>query len=74
MSAYTKKCEEKVSEAVTAENLENFKICRMEDENEYEYILRGSIIPFRATWYEQGERNKIYIFSTWRIAIKRKVA
>ena len=46
----------------------------MEDEKEYDYIVRGSIIPFHATWYEQGGRNKKYIFSTWRIAIKRKVA
>ena len=74
MSAYTTKCEEKVSDALTAENLENLKICRMEDEKEYDYIVRGSIIPFHATWYEQGGRNKKYIFSTWRIAIKRKVA
>ena len=30
MSAYTKKCEEKVPETLTAENLENLETCRME--------------------------------------------
>jgi len=46
----------------------------MEYEKEYDYIVRGSIIPFLATWYEQGGRNKKTFFSTWKIAIKRKVA
>ena len=73
MSAYTKKCEEKVSETLSAENLENLETCRMEHEKEYDYFVRGSIIPFLATWYEQGGRNKFF-FSTWKIAIKRKVA
>ena len=58
MSVYTKKSEEKVLETLTAENLENLEICRMEYEKKYDYIVRGSIIPFPATWYEQGERNK----------------
>ena len=31
-------------------------------EYEYDYVVRGSIIPFLATWYEQGGRNKKYFF------------
>ena len=46
----------------------------MEYEKEYDYIVRGSIIPFLATWYEQGRRKKNFFFSTRKIAIKRKVA
>ena len=45
----------------------------MEYEKKYDYFVRGSIIPFLATWYEQGERNNFF-FLTWKIAIKRKVA
>ena len=44
----------------------------MEDEKEYDYIVRGSIIPFRATWYEQGGRNKIYIFFNLENSNKKK--
>ena len=60
MSAYTKKCGEKAPETLTAENLENLETCRMEYEKKYDYFVRGSIIPFLATWYEQGERNKFF--------------
>ena len=74
MSVYTKKCEEKVPETLTAENLETLEICRMEYEKKYDYFVRASIIPFLATWYEQGEKNKKIFFLTWKIAIKRKVA
>ena len=66
--------EEKVPETLTAENLENLETCRMEYEKKYNYFVRGSIIPFLATWYEQGKRNKKFFFLTWKIAIKRKVA
>ena len=34
----------------------------MEYEKKYDYIVRGSIIPFLATWHKQGERNKKYFF------------
>ena len=47
----------------------------MEDEKECDYIVRGSKICSRATWYEHGERNTRNIFTIWRqLAIKRKVA
>ena len=40
--------------------------------DEYDYIVRGSIIRSRATWY--GERNiKYFQFSTWKTVVKRKV-
>lgn len=40
--------------------------------DEYDYIVRGSIIRSRATWY--GERNtKYFKFSTWKTAVKRKL-
>lgn len=46
----------------------------MEYEKKYDYFVRASIIPFLATWYEKGEKNKKIFFLTWKIAIKRKVA
>ena len=54
--------EKKVPETLTAENLENLETCKMEYEKKYDYFVRGLIIPFLATWYEQGERNKKYFF------------
>ena len=42
-------------------------------EKKYYYIVRGLIIPFFVTWYEQGRTNKNF-FLTLKIAIKRKVA
>ena len=36
----------------------------MEYEKEYDYIVRGSIIPFLSTWYEQGRRKKIFFFNS----------
>lgn len=45
----------------------------MEYEKECDYIVRGSKICSRATWYEHGERNTRNIFSIWRqLAIKKK--
>ena len=41
----------------------------MEYEKKYDYFVRGSIIPFLATWYEQGERKYIF-FLTWKTAVK----
>ena len=54
---------EVVAEASTAENLENLETCKMEYEKEYDYIVRGSIIRSRATWYEHGERNTKYFLN-----------
>ena len=41
MSAYTKKCGEKVPETLIAENLENLETCRMEYEKKYDYFVKG---------------------------------
>ena len=64
MKPRLRKCEEKVAEASTAENLENLETCKMEYEKEYDYIVTGSIIRSRATWYEHGElRNTKYFLN-----------
>ena len=50
-------CEEKIAELPTQENLTNLESAKTEYEKEYDYIVRGSIIRSRATWFEQGERT-----------------
>ena len=72
MSAYTKKCGEKVPETLTAKKVENLETCRMEYEKKYNFFVRGSIIPFLATWYEQGERNKKIFFFNLENSNKKK--
>ena len=58
-----KLCEEKISESPTQENLANFESAKTEYEKEYDYIVRGSIIRSRVTWFEQRERNSKYLFN-----------
>ena len=55
-------CEEKIAESPTQGNLANLELAKTEYEKEYGYIVRGSIIRSRATWFEQGERNGKYFF------------
>ena len=50
-------CEEKIAELPTQENLTNLESAKTEYAREYDYIVRGSIIRSRATWFEQGERT-----------------
>ena len=56
-------CEEKIAESPTQENLANLESVKTEYEQEYDYIVRGSIIRSRATWFEQGERNNKYFLN-----------
>ena len=58
-----KMCEEKIAESPTQENLANLESAKTEYEKEYDYIVRGSIIRSRATWFEQGERNNKYFLN-----------
>ena len=58
-----KLCEEKIADAPTPENLINLESVRAEYEREFDFIVRGSIIRSRATWYEQGERNTKYFLN-----------
>ena len=53
-------CEEKIAESPTHENLANLESAKAKYEKEYDYILKGSIIRSRATWFVQGERNSKY--------------
>ena len=54
-------CEERIAQSPTQENLANLESAKAEYEKEYDYIVGGSIIRSRATWYEQGERNSKYL-------------
>ena len=56
-------CEEKITESPTQENLANLESARAEYEREFDYIVRGSIIRSRTTWFEQGERNSKYFLN-----------
>lgn len=56
-------CEEKIAESPTDENLVNLEAVKAEYEREYDYIIKGSIIRSRATWFEQGERNSKYFLN-----------
>ena len=53
-------CENKIAESPTQENLANLESAKTEYEKEFDYIVRGSIIQSRATWFEQGERKRKY--------------
>lgn len=50
-------CQEAVDAFPTCENIEKLERAKAEYEREYNYIITGSIIRSRATWYEKGERN-----------------
>ena len=56
-------CEEKIAESPTDETLVNLEAVKAEYEREYDYIIKGSIIRSRATWFEQGERNSKYFLN-----------
>ena len=56
-------CEERIAQSPTQENLANLESAKAEYEKEYDYIVRGSVIRSRATWYEQGERNSKYFLN-----------
>lgn len=59
-----KEFESKVAEVPSADNLNELKAAwRLQCESQYDYIVRGSIIRSRATWYEQGERNSKYFLN-----------
>ena len=50
-------CEEEVAASPIPVNVENLEKVKAEYEREYDYIVAGSIIRSRTTWYEKGERN-----------------
>ena len=56
-------CEERIAQSPTQENLANLESAKAEYKKEYDYIVRGSIIRSRATWYEQGEMNSKYFLN-----------
>ena len=68
-----KVCEEKIAESPTHENLANLESAKTEYEKEYDYIVRGSIIRSRATWFEQGERNSKYFLNLEKRNKKKKL-
>jgi len=58
-----KMCEEKIADLPTQKNLANLESAKTEYEKEYDYIIRGSIIGSRATWFEQGAQNSKYFLN-----------
>jgi len=64
---YTEKklkiCENDFAELPTQENVAKLEALKAEYEREYDYIVTGSIIRSRATWFEQGERNSKYFLN-----------
>ena len=56
--------EEKVlADSPTTENLEKLENTKIEYEKTYDYIVKGSVIRSRATWYEKGEKNNKYFLN-----------
>ena len=51
------------SRITNTENVAKLEALKAEYEREYDYIVRGSIIRSRATWFEQGERNTKYFLN-----------
>ena len=58
-----KTCENVLAESPAQENVAKLEALKAEYEREYDYIVRGSIIRSRATWFEQGERNTKYFLN-----------
>ena len=56
-----KKDEERCSIAPTVQNLQTREETKAEYEQECDYIVKGSIIRSRETWYEKGEHNNKYL-------------
>ena len=56
-------CEKDLAELPTQENVAKLEALKAEYEREYDYIVRGSIIRSRVTWFEQGERNSKYFLN-----------
>ena len=50
-------------ELLTQEIFANIASTTTECKKEYDYIVRGSIIPSCATWFKQGERDNKYFFN-----------
>ena len=57
------KDEERCATLPTKENLEALETTKIEYEKEFDYIVLGSIIRSRATWYEKGEKNHKYFLN-----------
>ena len=66
-------CEEKIADLPTQKNLANLESAKTEYEKEYDYIIRGSIIGSRATWFEQGAQNSKYFLNLENKNKKKKL-
>ena len=51
-----KRLEEKIANEPKKENIKQHEIGRINYENVYDYITRGTILRSRANWYENGEK------------------
>ena len=56
-----KQAEEACDQDPTDENIQKRECLKLRIESLSEYIVKGSIIRSRVNWYEQGEKNNIYM-------------
>ena len=55
--------EEKCGNNPTTENIQQLEILKLEHENIYEELTKGTIIRSKATWYEKGEKGNKYFLN-----------
>ena len=47
----------------TEKNIEDLEKYKMEYDSMYDHITQGTIVRFKAAWYEEGEKNNRYFLN-----------